>query len=192
MSYSAKKIFACLMVAGVVVALAVWLLILPIIEAVEQASEGYRENQRIIQGLDQQIILSQQLKKNYLKKESQFRSIEQAFLPESETVGFITTLEQIARQTGNDFEIKTANTVVDQNNQDQAFLSLHILLQGDFNSLLEFLANLEDSPYPPYRLTQIDRISVQRIGERGISSQEVLVGPNDLETVLGIKIYLER
>ncbi len=193
MTYLAKKICFSVVLAGVVVALIIWLVILPILGKISQASNSYLENQKSINFLDKQVLLLQQLKKDYLQKENQLSNIERAYLPEEETVGFITTLEQIASQTGNEFEIRTASAVAEPSPEEgeHPFLSLHISLWGDFNGLLEFLANLEDSPYPPYRLTQIDRVSIQRIGERTASSNRSDLGSDDLETVLRIKVYTE-
>ncbi len=191
MTYLAKKIYACLMISGLILAALIWFLVLPIIDKINQLSENYLENQQKIENLDKQVILFQELKKNYLEKENRFLEIEQIYLPEKETIGFISDLEAIANQSGNYFEIKTASAFSTEEVEEKSFLSLSISLWGDFNSLLEFLANLEDSPYPPYRLTEIDRISMQKIGERGLTNEEISVGPDDLETILDIKVYME-
>ncbi len=188
MNYSVKKILAGLIIACLTVSFFTWLFILPLIDKIYQASEEYLENQKTIKILDEQVFLFHKLRKDYLQKQGDLSNVEKIYLPDSETVGFITTLEEIARQTGNLFEIKTASSFSEE---EAPFLSLQISLWGDFNSLLEFLANLEDSPYPPYRLTEIDRISIQRIGDQALTDQEINLSSNDLETVLGIKVYME-
>jgi len=68
----------------------------------------------------------------------------------------------------------------DEEENREKFLSLNISLRGDFKNLLLFLSNLEDSPYPPYRLLEIDKLSINRLDDEE---------DYRLETNLRIKVY---
>jgi hypothetical protein len=185
-----KKLFVSLGIGLVVLALFVWLAILPLIEKIKQLSQEYLTNQEILAKLDQREFLFKDLERSYQERQDQLSIIKGTFLTQGETVGFISTLEEIAEKTGNIFEIKTAKSFTSSSEENgETFLSLRISLWGDFESLLLFLANLEDSPYPPYRLLEIDSLSINRLTEEGADKVIPRFKIGDLETVLGIKIY---
>lgn len=180
-----KKLIGSLGIALIILILFVILVILPLIGKIKQSAQEYLTNQEILAQLDQREFLFKDLEKSYQGKKDQLSIIEGTFLGQEEIVGFISTLEDIAQQTGNVFEIKTAQSYAPADDEDgETFLGLSIFLWGDFEELLAFLANLEDSPYPPYRLLEIDSLSIHRL--EGDDVQD-----GDLETVLGIKIYTQ-
>ncbi|MFH1460960.1 MAG: hypothetical protein ABIF84_00860 [Patescibacteria group bacterium] len=177
--------------AGLV--LVIGLAVLPLIDKIKNLSQEYLNNQTALAQLDQKEILLKELEQYYQEKEKDLSVINQALLDSQETVGFISTLENIARQTGNLFEIKTAESIIPlegEENQDN-FLNLRISLWGNFSNLLIFLANLENNPYPPYRLLEIDSISITRLSEENASRLDLNIAEGTLETILGIKIYTQ-
>jgi len=185
MNNSQKKLIGSLGIALVILVLFVYFIIFPLVGKIKESSQKYLINQEILAQLDQKEFLFNDLGKSYQEKQDQLSMIEGTFLKQKETVGFISDLEEIAQRTGNVFEIKTAQSHTPRDDQTGGnFLSLNISLWGDFNGLLEFLANLEDSPYPPYRLLEIDSLSIHRL-----EGDDVKDG--DLETFLGIKIYIQ-
>ncbi len=175
-----KKLIGSSVIALIALSLFIWLAIFPLLGKIKELSQEYLDKQEILAQLDQREALFRDLENSYEDKKEELDNIEGTLLTESETVGFISTLEDIAYTTGNDFEIRTAKSFSEEG--EEKFLSLTISLWGDFESLLVFLANLEDSPYPPYRLLEIDSLSIQRL-----EGDDVRDG--DLETIVGIKIY---
>lgn len=174
----------------------VWLLVFPLIGKIKELSKNYSENQVQIVKLEKKKSLLEQLQKDYREKEQDIKSFENSLLKEEEIVGFISTLEEIAAESGSLLEIKSAEPHVPQKNDpDQdSFLSLRMLLAGDFNGFLSFLAYLEDSPYPPYRLIEINRIDVNRVAAQSASKSKDLIDirEGDLKTNLEIKVYTKQ
>jgi len=180
MNSISKKLISSLLIVLIVLALFIWLAILPLVGKIKQLSQEYLGKQEILAQLDQREFLFRDLEKSYREKKDQLTNIEGTLLTEEETVGFISTLENIADRTGNDFEIRAAKSFSEEG--EEKFLSLTISLWGDFERLLVFLANLEDSPYPPYRLLEVDSLSIHRMEGDNVRD-------GTLETILGIKIY---
>ena len=122
--------------------------------------------------------------------------IESAFLKKEEVIGLISTLERVANQTNNFFEIESAQpsvvseeTLSENNTKKESFLSLKIRLWGSFNNLLDFMAHLENSPYPPYRLIEIKDLMIKRLEEKDLAKLPSALEEGDLETALVIKVY---
>jgi len=186
-----KKALLVSSIILVVLVLFVWLVCLPLVNKIRAASSEYLFNQEILKKLDQRESLFKELEEYYQEKESDLELIEGVFLDQDEAVGYISTLETIAEQTGNGFEIKTAS-VFGSAEGEEYFLALRISLWGSFSNLLEFIANLEDSPYPPYRLIEISNLTINRIELGRIIMSESGPKTGDLETQLVIKIYTQK
>lgn len=180
MNLISKKLIGFSSISLIVLALFIWLAIFPLFGKIKELSQEYLKSQEVMVRMDQREFLFRDLEKSYQEKKEELDNIEGTFLTEKETVGFISTLEEIAYQTGNDFEIRTADFFAPE--EQDKFLSLTISLTGDFESLLLFLANLEDSPYPPYRLLELDSLLIHRL-----EGDDVRDG--DLETTLSVKVY---
>ena len=189
MHSSQKKLLFFLGLDLVVLVLFVWLVASPLIGKIRTVSQEFLLNQETLINLDWRESLTKELEKEYQEKQTELLALGEAFLNTEEAVGFISTLERIAQQSGNIFEIRTARSFV-PSAEEESFLVFRISLWGDFSSLLRFLANLENNPYPPYRLIEIESLTIRRLGERGLSLRPGL-GEEDLETVLGIKIYTQ-
>lgn len=186
-----KKALLTSGIALVILALLVWLVFLPLISKIGAASSEYLSNQEVLKKLDQRESLFKELEGYYQEKESDLKLIEGVFLDQDEAVGYISTLEMIAQQTGNDFEIKTASAFGSAEGEEY-FLALRISLWGSFSGLLKFIANLEDSPYPPYRLIEISNLTINRIEPGRVAMSESGPKTGDLETQLVIKIYTQK
>jgi len=186
-----KKALLTLGISIIVLTLLVWLVFLPLINKIRVASSEYLFNQEILKRLDQRESLFKELEEYYQEKESDLGLIKGVFLNQNEAVGYISTLETIASQTGNDFEIKTASAFGSAEGEEY-FLALRISLWGSFPNLLKFIANLEDSPYPPYRLIEISNLTINRIEPGRIVMSESGPKTGDLETQLVIKIYTQK
>ena len=100
-------------------------------------------------------------------------------------------METVAQQTDNFFEIKAIRPYTSLTDQERPFLGFQISLWGDFSSLLLFLANLENNPYPPYRLVEIENLVIKRLAAKDLVRFDFPLEEGDLETILSIKIYTQ-
>jgi hypothetical protein len=190
MSNAQKKLFLSLAVGMAGLIVFIGLIICPLINRIRIAAQECLNNQDVLAKLDQRVSLLKGLKKNYQDNQSNLLMLENAFLGPEETIGFITTLETIANQTNNFFEIKS----VSSNPEDEtkaAYLRLNIYLWGNFFGLLNFLANLENIPYPPYRLIEVDTLTIRKLAKEDLSRIEMNLGEGKLETVLSVKVYTQ-
>lgn len=172
-----KKMIAWVALGLIILVLFTWLVINPLLEQIQSISRDYLANQEILARLNQREVIAKQLEESYQSQEKELTDLNRVFLGEEEIVGFISTLEKIARETDNQFEIKAVSSSALEES-GQPFLGFQIYLGGSFNNLLRFLAHLENSPYPPYRLVEIENLSIKTTD-------------SDLESVLYIKIYTQ-
>jgi len=185
-----KKIIAGIIIALIVLSFFIYLIIAPLINVVEKKSEEYLSNQEIINRLDKREYLYRKMQKSYNDKDSDLLVTEKLLISNKETVGFIFTLEELARQTNNIFEIKTVSAFSDEK-EKIPYLYLKINLFGNFSAMLDYLSNLENNPYPPYRLIEINGISIKRLEEKNLVNLSKTISPGDLETSLDIKVYIQ-
>lgn len=185
-----KKLLGSLGISLLILILFIWLITFPLIAKIKIASQEYLTNQRILTTLHQKGVLFKELEKTYEEREDDLLMIEDTFLKTKEVVGFISTLEDIAQQTNNAFEIKTVDSFTPLPEEEgDSFLVLRISLWGDFSSLLYFIASLEDSPYPPYRLIEVDNLNIRRLERVDLANLDYNLRIGDIETIVGIKIY---
>lgn len=185
-----KKLFGSLGISLLILILFIYLIAFPLIDKIKANSQEYLDNQSILTILHQKEALFKELEKTYQEREDDLLMIEDAFLKTEEAVGFISTLENIAKETGNVFEIKTVNSFTPLPDEEgDSFLVLRISLWGGFSNLLSFIASLEDSPYPPYRLIEVDSLNIKRLGKIDLANLSYNLKIGDLETIVGIKVY---
>ncbi|MFH1611779.1 MAG: hypothetical protein ABH887_00720 [bacterium] len=159
-------------------------------------SQEYLNNQIRLEQFYQKEEISNDLQMGYEGIESNLADLGNAFLNTDNTVEFITDLEKVAQETNNIFEVKSVSSF-DPSKQDitNPFLGFQITLWGDFNNLISFLSNLEDSPYPPYRLTEIENINIKRLDSKQLTGRVLTnissLKEGDLETTLHIKVYTQ-
>lgn len=170
----------------------VGLVIYPSVNKIRTTAQEYLSHQKDLVKLEKKESLAQELERYYQEKKAELESLAGVFLSYQETVGFISNLETIAQETGNYFEIKAASLPASATEKGRSFLSFQISLWGDFPSLLKFLANLENSPYPPYRLVEIENIAIKRISGDSFTKLDFSLKEGDLATVLSVKIYTQE
>ncbi len=170
------------------------LVFLPLIGKAEKSADKYFANKELLMAMDRKETLFKELEKKYEDREEQLLLVKKTFLDEDEIVGFISTIEEVAEETGNVFEIKTASSFEagEEEEGDLPFLSLRISLWGSFSSFLHFLANIEDSPYPPYRLTEITDLRISKLGGEPVSEEDASASGSRLESVMGIKVFTSQ
>lgn len=163
--------------------------ILPLTGKVQGISRQYRDNQKELAVFEQKKLLARALRGDGQGQQEEIAKAESIFLPENDAIGFITTLEEIAWQTGNRFEIEAAAS--SPFDQAEKTLDLHLSLWGDFKALLLFMANLENSPYPPYRLIEIENLAVRKLEQGNMLNLDEEIKPGNLEASFNIKVYLQ-
>lgn len=158
-----------------------WLLI----GKIETMSEKYLENKKTIEKLSLRKSLTRKLEDDLKNNKASLSKLSDVFLNPDNTVDFIQDLEKIAEKTNNEFEITKAVEGSDpKDGMSHSNLDFQISLKGNFNNLINFLANLEDTPYPPYRLIEIENIVIHQTG--GLREEE---SSGRIETVIDIKVY---
>lgn len=192
-----QKLFFCIGLGFLILFLLVWLVVYPLIGKIGQISETYLSNQQILAKLSYRETAAKKLQEGFQQMQVDFSRIENAFLKQEEIVGFIRTLEAIAQKTGNDFDIKllgspnTASGSSDSGGSAESSLSFQITLWGGFPNLLKFSVSLEDTPYQPYRLIEIDNLNVKKL-EEGVSTESGSgTKTGGLKSILDIKIYTQ-
>ena len=163
----------------------VWLAAVPLMGQIKKTSERYLENETRLAVLDRKETLFRELKHDYQNEESTMIDAADFFLESDEIVSFISTLETIASETGNTFEIQTAISHEPSEREKESYLTLRIGLWGNFATLMDFIASLEDSPYSPYRLMQIDNLIIKETS----GSEETSHSDTRLKADIGIKVY---
>ena len=192
MFFIQRKLLATLIICLIIFAFFIYLVIFPLIDKIKESSKEYLSNQEIINRLDKREYMYKKLQKSYDEKNSELLVTEKILINNEEIAGFIFILERLAEQTDNIFEIKTASSVsLFEKREEIPFLSLKISLFGDFSSMLDFLSNLENNPYPPYRLIEVSGLSIKRLEEKNLINLEESLSPGNLETILDIKIYTQ-
>jgi hypothetical protein len=186
-----KKLILFLCSGLIVLLLFIWLVAYPLINKIRTISQEYLSNQEILVKLDQRESLAKELQKHYQEREIDLDELARVFLGSEEIVGFISNLETIAQETNNFFEIKAISPYTSLTKEEKSFLNFQISLWGDFSSLLCFLASLENSPYPPYRLVEIENLTIKRSAEKDLTRFDFSLKENSLETILSVKIYTQ-
>lgn len=185
-----KKIISFIAFGLAVLGLVFALIVYPLINKIAEASQKYRSNREILDSFNKRESLARELKKDFQQQQSNLSKIDGILLVPEETVGFISTLEAIAEETGNILEIKTASPS-DSSDKTESFLFLRATIRGDFAGLLYFIAKIEDSPYPPYRLIKVDNLNIRKLTKIDLSRLESEIEERDLESNIEIKIYLQ-
>ncbi len=190
LSFKEKLIlFTCL--GLIILFLLGWFGVFPLLNKIRGLSQEYLSNQETLIKLNQREALAKELQNDYQKREADLTEIARVFLDSEEMVGFISNLETIAQRTNNFFEIKAISPYTPLTDEESPFLDFQISLWGDFSSLLLFLANLEDNPYPPYRLVEIENLTIRRLSAVDLARFDFPLEEGDLETIISIKIYTQ-
>lgn len=190
LSLAQKKFIILISVSSLVITLFIFFVTLPLINKIKKMSEDYIANQERLLQLTQRDASIKELERNYQENKKDILQIEGAFLsPDPEqTVGFIYDLEKVAKQTNNDFEIQTISSAVKEDETTNSSIDFQISLSGEFSNLLYFLANLENIPYPPYRLIEIESISIRKTADRELDENSK---PTDIKSILNVKVYTQ-
>lgn len=187
MTYMERKLYLGIIIGLIILVVFFWLIVSPLFLKVRELSHQYLDGQKLLLKLEQRESFAKELEKEYKEKEENILDIRRVFIGPEETVGFIYSLEKIAKETNNAFEIKTVSPFEES---EDSSISFRITLWGNYPNLMEFIANLENAPYPPYRMIEISSMDIGRIEDpTKVSKNAPNLDEGDIETVLNIKIF---
>jgi len=160
-----QKFYFSIVIVFVILALIVFAVIFPLIGKIRTSANNYLEGKKTLLVLEANIKDVKSLEKKYQEVKDTFAKLETAFLDPAETLGFITSLEKLAEETGNSFAIEKVNIA-----SEGKFINFQVSLSGDFSSLVNFLIGLENTPYPPYRLVGVENIDIRKISDVNVGA----------------------
>lgn len=186
-----NKILLISLLGIIVLTASTFFIIIPLLNKIRAASNEYLTNQKIISRFTESKTFFMNLEKKYKNNQDDISKIEGAFLSKKDIVDFVATLERIAVQTNNIFEIQFVESL-DQKiaapKETIPSLSFRISLKGNFNNLLDFIAHLENSPFPPYRLISLEDLAIKKITNISSALDSDFNG-TILQSDLSIRIY---
>ena len=128
------------------------------------------------------------LRADYALAKDNVELLKNSFPVKDEVIDVIREIEKISSRTGNKEEIKIA---VSQAKKDESLnaVSLQVVLYGDFKSLMDFLAELENGKY---QAAVIGLRTVKISENNSVYSQDQIVNTEaaDIKSVLDIQVYV--
>ncbi len=171
-----QKFYLDLGIILIIVATIVFCVIPPLLGKISAASRDYVEGGKTIALLEREIVEVKNLEKTHQEIKKTFSELQTVFLDSEETLGFITSLERLATTTQNVIEIKGVST-----SPEDGFINFQISITGSLSSFIYFLTAIENTPYPPYRLVEIENLGISK------STQG-----SSMQTNLEIKVYTKQ
>jgi len=171
-----QKFYLSLGVILIIAAAMVFCVIFPLLGKIGAASRDYLEGEKTIALLEREIVEVKNMEKAHQEIKKTFSELQTAFLDSEETLGFITSLERLAATTQNTIEIRGVST-----SPLGDFINFQISITGSPSNLIYFLTAIENTPYPPYRLVEIENIGISK------STQD-----SSIQTNLEIKVYTKQ
>lgn len=153
--------------------------IFPLLKEIKNISDKYIEGSNKMEEIDKKIEMTNSQEKDLEIATAGSSKIEKAFLEQRQEkiAEFISSIENVAKETGVSFRVQSATSPT----KTTPYLTFQVHLKGGFQNLLRFIAALGDSPEGFYRLIEIRRINMRRIGEEG----------TELESNLEMRVYTE-
>lgn len=117
----------------------------------------------------------------------QIDTLNQSLINKDEPIDFINTLENLARDTDNIFEINLTNSQADPKKKEDA-LFFQIKLAGSFSNAMHFLNYLENMKYR----AQIQSLDISKTGTIVFeSSENKEIPPGSVYTTIGLKAFTQ-
>lgn len=139
------------------------------LEEQKMASENFYQNWK-------DLISS---KKNYQQIQNEMAD-QATFLSKNEDLKFIIAIEKITQTTGNRQEIFLINAK-DKTTENETALKLQISLYGDFRALLNFLVQMENTPY----FNDINSLQINRITTKENSNDKT----GEINSIINLSAY---
>lgn len=178
-----RKIYAILGSAAILLLIAAIIAISFLLVKIKFVALELAQAEKFLEGLgnEQQDLI--RLAREYQEIAPELNKINTIFLRKEKFLDLILILEEIAKRSGNQYDVKLLSEYAKEEGSALPTAILQISLRGSFNSLVKFLFYLENMPY----LNKVKTMQVQRI-EQGGAEQNLQ--PADVATKLDLKVYL--
>jgi len=180
---SLKRIYFILTGTVLIIILSSFFLIPFLVKKIENLSKEYTDGQAMLVQIQQKELLLERQKQLFEKAQAKLSRTEKSFLKSEDLVNFIASLEKIAGDNNIKFEIKSVSSP----EKDKQYFTFSIRIRGSFPNILRFLFALENTPEPPYRLTEIKSITIKRINP----PEGAEVRAIEVEGILEMRIYTD-
>jgi Tfp pilus assembly protein PilO len=178
-----KKFYVTLSVFVVIFAAVVFILFPYLLSKIQDSSQKLAKSKEEFAALQKKEQNIADLEKKYQQVKPGIDEIDASFISRDATPALIVSLENLARQTNNQYELRQIAEYNDaiQNNGLNS-INFQISLIGSFPNMLEFVAYLENMPY----LNEIDIFQIQRMGS---DRSDQGIGKGEIGTNLNIKFF---
>jgi len=157
-----REIYLSFLVSLCLSLLIIFLVIIPLIKEIKEASVEFSLNRQKIESFSEQMAslqrfrpFSQEVKDNLAKAENLFFDAE---IP----VEFVNFLEDTASSSGVSIEISSVSLEEKNEQRPWSALVFNLQVSGNFSDFGEFIERIKNSPY----LTEIKNISVKKISSK--------------------------
>ncbi len=179
-----KKFYVTLAVFAVIFAAIVFILFPYLIGKIQNSSQELAKSKEDLATLQKKEQSIASLEKKYQEIKPGIDKINQSFVSNDDMLNLIIALENLAKQTDNQYEIKQ---IADMSrgavaSGDTKVINFQISLTGSFPNMLKFMAYLENVPY----LSEVDILQIQRMGSDR-SDQGIKTG--QIGTNLNVKFF---
>lgn len=145
-------------------------------------SREYAGNRLELNELEQKADLRQGLKKEFETVRSTVATINDGLLDQDNALSFLESVEAIARDTQNTYEVISVQEVRNPQKKFIEAIVFNMELEGDFNNVLRFFRRVNELPY----IMNITQLSVEAIQESpgNVGEQETRVS-----TKVSLKVF---
>ncbi len=114
---------------------------------IKNISDGILSDKSRVISMEEQSKELDSFKKKYEDYDYNFKKIDQLFLNSKNPVGFIRFLEETAKDSGINEDIKLDIFLPDKSSDDSTVIISSVFARGEFKNILNFFERLDASPY---------------------------------------------
>lgn len=178
------KIYIFSIIGVLILAIVIFLVIPLLVSKIKSASVSLAQQKEAFNNLEVKQRNFYEFNREYQQIKPDLGKIESAFIEEEKILDFIVALENIAKQSGNKYEIKVIERLAGGTEQGGAkSINFQISLKGSYPSLVRFLVSLEGMPY----MNKVATLQIQRIS---LDKQEFEAG--NISSNIIINAYLKN
>ena len=154
------KIYIFFGIAVLILAVMLFMVIPYLFAKIKASSASLSQKKEIYNNLETKQKNFYQLNREYQEIKPGLEKIRLSFVDEERLLDFIVSLENIAKQSGNEYDIKVIeHRTGHTKNKETKAINFQVSLKGSYPSLIKFMAYLEALPY----LTKVSALQAQRI-----------------------------
>ena len=184
---SPKRIYLILIIFGILGALLVVFLVVPIFREISRTSQDFFLEKNKMAYFKEERSNIQKIENIYKTYQPDLDKIESLFFDPEVPVGFVGFLEKTAIDSQIKLEI---SSLAKKTEKEELWpsLSLQLLTTGSFNNFLKFLEKIENSFY----LIEITDLNVRKLTDKEISAAKLANIPEpDAATILTIRVFTQ-